>query len=221
MRCNFNPDPYKNYSTADEVRRLIKAGIIKFSDDIMGKCYQVFHRILQLKDHKKCQEPGALPKIKNSMSEVTLEKCPVPGCDRWCLCCKIPFNLGVLFAKGSIAAAQLEIMLTTVLEMFGLAWNDVDAVSMDGCAVNVKFGKEKLAIMQLCLAHGIHLAVTKVLYKKVPKASSLKVITLGDDPESDDETDSRCQKITRDFYSEMKQSMKIMKLVSCMFHFWM
>lgn len=43
--------------------------------------------------------------------------------------------------------------------------------------------------MQLCLANGIHLTVTKGLYKKVPKASSLKVIKLRDDPESEDETD--------------------------------
>ena len=52
------------------------------------------------------------------------------------------------------------------LKEFGICLDsDIVAATTDGAAVMKKFGKAILPTHQLCLAHGIHLAVCDVLYK--------------------------------------------------------
>ena len=53
---------------------------------------------------------------------------------------------------------------------FGIDFEaDLISSTTDGAAIMIKYGKLSLILHFTCLAHGIHLAVTDILYKK-PKA---------------------------------------------------
>lgn len=75
------------------------------------------------------------------------------------------FDLGLHYIDLSLPAKELKKYLGRILAMFGLTWKNIIALSMDGCSVNVRLGKNSTKIItQLCFAHAIHLAVVKVLY---------------------------------------------------------
>lgn len=99
------------------------------------------------------------------------------------------FDLGCHKIDGSLPATKLEEMLTRIIGEWGLEWSDIVGLSMDGCSVNVKLGKHSEAIAQLCYAHGIHLAMTKVYYKKKKKTSARGMVTyeLPDDEDDEEE----------------------------------
>ena len=55
------------------------------------------------------------------------------------------------------------------LKEFGICLgSDIVAAATDGAPVMKKFGKSILPTHQLCLTHGIYLAVSEVLYKTTP-----------------------------------------------------
>lgn len=58
-------------------------------------------------------------------------------------------------------------MIVKRLKRFGLILDKlIIAVLCDGAAVNIKFGRDIVIFQQLCLKHGLHLAVIEVFYKK-------------------------------------------------------
>ena len=99
------------------------------------------------------------------------------------------WNLGSVRTFGSMPAEKAVAVVKKKLDEFGIDLDsDVVAATTDGASVMVKFGKSILSIPQLCLAHGIHLAICGVLYKinkdMEPIADD---ITIGDDTLSDGE----------------------------------
>lgn len=76
------------------------------------------------------------------------------------------WNLGLTRAHGSMNANKCRNLVETKLEEFGLNFNGIVSITTDGAAVMKKLGLSLNTDHQLCLAHGIQLAVIKVLYKK-------------------------------------------------------
>lgn len=76
------------------------------------------------------------------------------------------FNLGMSRIYGSCTSVETNSQVEKMLADYLLSWNDIVASTFDGCAVNVKFGRESEPESQICLNHGVHLAVLDVLYKK-------------------------------------------------------
>lgn len=60
----------------------------------------------------------------------------------------------------------------------------------DGASVNVKYGRDSPTENQLCHAHGIHLAVTGVIYKKIEHYEAFdEESDQPDENENDDDND--------------------------------
>lgn len=78
------------------------------------------------------------------------------------------WNLGLLRIKVSMTAEVCVSLLQEKLAHFGLSLNsDIVAIVTDGPNVMLKVGETFNSwTSQLCFAHGIHLAVCDVLYKK-------------------------------------------------------
>lgn len=79
------------------------------------------------------------------------------------------WNLGLCRLVGRMPAEKCKSVLNAKLAQFGLSLDDTVAAGTDGASVMKKFGKLLGIIHQVCLAHGIHLAVVKCLYGKVFK----------------------------------------------------
>ena len=76
-------------------------------------------------------------------------------------------NLGLIRILGSFPAERCVQALSSKLGQFGLDINkDIVNVTTDGCAMMVKVGKLIAPGQQLCLAHGLQLAVLDVLYNR-------------------------------------------------------
>lgn len=92
-------------------------------------------------------------------------------------------NLGLVRIKGSMTAqVGLELLRQHLIE-FDLNLEDVISLTTDGASVMVKMGKLFGGLHQLCLAHGIQLAVFHVIYK----ASTATPAIYYDDSDTDDE----------------------------------
>lgn len=77
------------------------------------------------------------------------------------------YCLGIARVYGSMTSEKTQKILRENLEKFGISLDDhVIASICDGARVNLKYGRENESELQVCYAHGIHLAVTGVLYKK-------------------------------------------------------
>lgn len=77
------------------------------------------------------------------------------------------WNLGLLRITGACTAEVCLQMIKCKLEEFGLDFTmDIFSLVTDGAAVMTKLGRISEKQQQLCMAHGIHLAVTDVLYRK-------------------------------------------------------
>lgn len=77
-------------------------------------------------------------------------------------------NLGVVRILGSCDAMKMIQLVEEHLKSFGLSFkHDIVASTGDGASVMIKFGRESFAIYQICLDHGLHLAVTKTFYEEI------------------------------------------------------
>ena len=99
------------------------------------------------------------------------------------------WNFGLERIIGSMPAEKAVAVVKKKLDEFGIDLDSgVVAATTDGASVMVKYGKSILPIHQLCLAHGIHLAVCDVLYKICKDLEPIADdITIGDDTLSDGE----------------------------------
>jgi hypothetical protein len=77
------------------------------------------------------------------------------------------YRLGLLKIGGSCDAFKTTELVEQKLAEFGLTFKDVVASTHDGAAVMQKYGRIISSESQLRHNHGIHLAITDVLYKKV------------------------------------------------------
>ena len=109
------------------------------------------------------------------------------------------WNLGMVRIFGSIPADKAVTIVREKLKEFGICLDsDIVAAPTDGAAVMKKFGKAFLPTHQLCLAHGIHLAICDALYKTTPiqevipdldeeEDFALDDISISDDSDYEDE----------------------------------
>jgi len=78
-----------------------------------------------------------------------------------------PYNLGLVRIFGSCTSTQLLEVVTHHLASFEVNYEQhIVGTTGDGASVMVKFGKECPTFYQLCLSHGVHLAVCDTLYNK-------------------------------------------------------
>jgi len=76
------------------------------------------------------------------------------------------WNIGLAKAYGKMPAETCLEILQTKLTTFDLCSDDFVGITTDGESVMRKFGSYLSVIHQLCLAHGMELAVLKILYRK-------------------------------------------------------
>lgn len=76
------------------------------------------------------------------------------------------WNLGLVRILGSATSEACLLYIQTKLQKFGISFSsDVFCLSTDGAAVMKKLGRISEKQQQLCIAHGIHLAVLEVIYQ--------------------------------------------------------
>jgi hypothetical protein len=82
-------------------------------------------------------------------------------------------SLGLIRVYGSLPAKKFIEQIRQKLDTFGLSLDtDIIAETTDGCSVMVKIGKLlRKSLHQLCIAHGVQLALSDVFYKK-PSATN-------------------------------------------------
>lgn len=78
------------------------------------------------------------------------------------------FCLGLKRCLGSIPSEKCNKLIIDELRVYGLDEKDIIGITTDGAKVMIKMGRESPFIHQQCIAHGLHLAVTDVLYQKRP-----------------------------------------------------
>lgn len=77
-----------------------------------------------------------------------------------------------------------------LLKDFNLPLDNISSVTTDGARVMKKMGREIGPDHQICFAHGLHLAVCDVLYKKKPKPGKTVEYQESEAEEEDDEEDA-------------------------------
>ena len=103
------------------------------------------------------------------------------GADTW--------GLGVIRCHGSMPAEKCVEVLDEKLRTFDIDLNrHIVCVCTDGASVMKKFGRLIPCMQQLCMAHGLHLAVMDALYEKRVSTEALRAYQ-GDDKSSAEETD--------------------------------
>lgn len=77
------------------------------------------------------------------------------------------WNLGLMRIHGSLPAEKCIQLLKSKLQIFGLSLeSDIICITTDGASVMKKIGRLITPEHQLCIVHGIQLAVLSVLYKQ-------------------------------------------------------
>lgn len=112
------------------------------------------------------------------------------------------WSLGLVRVSGSMPADKCIELVSQRLQEFGLSLeNHIVAICTDGASVMCKVGRLMSAEHQVCLAHGIHLAVLDVLYKgrdgaparavarTIPAAAAESAVELEDETEGDQGND--------------------------------
>lgn len=76
------------------------------------------------------------------------------------------FCLGLVRCEGSMVAERCRDLVRAVLSTYGLVEADVIGITTDAAKVMVKMGRQLPFTHQLCIAHGLHLAVMDVIYAR-------------------------------------------------------
>ena len=74
------------------------------------------------------------------------------------------WNLGLCRINGSMPAERCVLLMENKLKEFGISLSNIITITTDGASVMKKAVKLTNANHQLCMAHGLQLAVIKVLY---------------------------------------------------------
>lgn len=104
------------------------------------------------------------------------------------------FCLGLIRCNGSMPAEKCASLITDKLKEYQLEATDIVGVTTDGAKVMEKMGRQLVYSHQLCMAHGLHLAVSDVLYSIEP----LSVRDLCGDSNQEDEDDDEFDGLVED-----------------------
>lgn len=100
-------------------------------------------------------------------------------------------NIGLVRVDGTMPAETCIRLLKTKLFEFELSLDrDIVAITTDGASVMCKVGRNVEAFHQICLAHGIHLGVSDVLYRKATDTEYDENETSDDDESEDEDSDN-------------------------------
>lgn len=121
------------------------------------------------------------------------------------------FNVGLVRMKKSGTAENCIQYLEDRLNKFGISLSyDVVGFTTDGASTMQKIGKLIAPKQQLCLAHGLHLAVVDVLYKGTPTSSTEQELSSSED----DEDLFECFEVTlREDHSEITERFHIKPVI--------
>lgn len=86
------------------------------------------------------------------------------------------FCLGLVRCLGSMVAERCTELVVELIKAYGLEETDIIAITTDGAKVMVKMGRQMPFTHQLCIAHGLHLAVMDVLYAR----EAIAMVEVGD-----------------------------------------
>jgi len=102
------------------------------------------------------------------------------------------WNLGLIRIKGSMTYDKCIELLRQKLSAFKVDFESIFSITTDGASVMKKVGSEISTNHQLCLVHGIQLAVIQVLYKILPTedASTEKTEDEDDDEEENEDIET-------------------------------
>lgn len=116
--------------------------------------------------------------------------------------------LGMIRVIGSLTSVRTEQLIKSKLTEFGLDYNnDIVAIIGDGAAVNCKFMRNSGLEYQVCMDHGIHLAVSGSLYKNIPKLDTEAYDTpLEGNRDQNDEDDNYSEDSDDDFTSDIDET---------------
>lgn len=97
------------------------------------------------------------------------------------------WDLGLMRVKGRCGSEELRDHISQFLMKFGIKTDKhILAATMDGCSVNKKLGRIANLRVQLCMVHGIHLAVLDVLYNYKEESEEVEETDDNDDECEDD-----------------------------------
>lgn len=177
--------PFSVFITSDDLRKLLLA---KYTD-LPKSAVTIQKRVMNYSEKIKKQVTSELKHLKSAGERFSL------SFDEWTSMSnkrymavnvhsfKKFWNLGLVPIYGSMTAENCLRILNERLSKFDISLEtDIVAIVTDGPNVMIKVGRLVCAEQQLCLAHGINLAVCDVLYKKHNY--------LQDSPTSDDMDDN-------------------------------
>lgn len=182
--------PMRTFATSTDLRRLMsKSGhtVPKSPNDVrnivMGYCREV--REKYTKEMQDALADGELFSITmdewTSLSNKKYMNVNIHSTRGrvWCL--------GLARVKGSAPSETCRKIMEDVLIDFNLTLDNIVSVTTDGAKIMKKMGREIGPDHQVCFAHGLHLAVCDVLYKKKPaQADTEDAPTIDDEPEEED-----------------------------------
>lgn len=91
-------------------------------------------------------------------------------------------NLGLVRVNGSMPAERCVELIDNQLKEYELSFDKhIVCITTDGASVMTKVEKIIKSNQQLCLVHGIQLAVIKVLYSTTPVVSTNTNVDIDDD----------------------------------------
>lgn len=102
------------------------------------------------------------------------------------------WGLGLARVFGSAPSERCRKIMKKLLKDFNLNLDNIASVTTDGARVMKKMGREIGPDHQICFAHGLHLAVCDLLYKKKPKPGKpveVHEVEAADEDDEEDETE--------------------------------
>lgn len=101
---------------------------------------------------------------------------------------KIFWNLGLCHVNGTMPTEKCVDIVDSKLKIYNISLDyDIVAITKDGASVMKKVGKIINADQQLCLAHGIQLAILEVLYNRQVKQRCQRYVDENDEIEKESE----------------------------------
>lgn len=161
--------PFSVFITSDDLRKLLLA---KYTD-LPKSAVTIQKRVMNYSEKIKKQVTSELKHLKSAGERFSL------SFDEWTSTSnkrymavnvhsyKKFWNLGLVPIYGSMTAENCLRILKERLSKFDISLEtDIVAIVTDGPNVMIKVGRLVCTEQQLCLAHGVNLAVCDVLYKK-------------------------------------------------------
>ena len=100
------------------------------------------------------------------------------------------WNLGLIRILGKTNAHLLSLKIEERLLEFDFSFSDFAAIISDGAPINLCVARETGLFQQLCIAHGVQLAVEETLYSKSVSKTTIEHVENSSDDESDEEEEN-------------------------------